>query len=85
MSKPDLVTIDLGTLTTVTGGKLHGGDPLINDLKYLTSSLKDLSKQTSGFSSNTMLLLCCLALQRNNGGFNGGNTNVVYVSRGRRW
>lgn len=84
MSKPDLVTIDLGTLTTVTGGK-SGGDPLLNDLKYLATSIKDLTKQTSGFSSNTMLLLCCLALQRNNAGFGGGNTNVVYVSRGRRW
>ncbi|MBA2543362.1 MAG: hypothetical protein H0V17_27220 [Deltaproteobacteria bacterium] len=82
MSKPDLelVTIDLATLTTVTGGK--SGDPLINDLSYLASSIKDLTKQTSGFSSSSMLLLCMLALQRNN---NAAQTNVVYVQRPRYW
>ncbi len=82
MSKPDLelVTIDLATLTTVTGGK--SGDPLINDLSYLASSIKDLTKQTSGFSSSSMLLLCMLALQRNN---NAAQTIVVYVQRPRYW
>jgi hypothetical protein len=84
MSKPpDLMPIDLGQLATVTGGK-HG-DPLINDLSYLATSIKDLTAKTSGFSSSSMLLLCMLALQRNNGGFGRTNTNVVYVSRPRHW
>ncbi len=86
MSKPDLLMpIDLGQLSTVTGGKSHGSDPLLNDLSNLASQIKDVSKQTSSFSSSQMFLLCALVLQRNNFG-NGGTTNVVYVQRGgRRW
>ena len=84
MSKPELLaSINLEQLQSVTGGKRHG-DPLLNDLSTLASQIKDVTKQTSGFSSSQMLLLCALVLQRNNFA-HGGATNVVYVSRGPRW
>ena len=59
-------------------------DPLLNDLSSLASQIKNVSQQTSGFSSSQMFLLCALVLQRNNNN-NYGNTNFVYVSRGPRW
>lgn len=83
--KPELPSsIDLEQLRSVTGGARHG-DPLLNDLSSLASQIKNVSKQTSGFSSSQMFLLCALVLQRNNNFGGGGNTNVVYVSRGPRW
>jgi hypothetical protein len=81
-TKPELPSsIDLEQLRTVTGGARHG-DPLLNGLSNLASQIKNVSAQTSGFSSSQMFLLCALVLQRNN---NHGNTNFVYVSRGPRW
>lgn len=83
MSKPELLSpIDLEQLKTVLGGKSHG-DPLLNDLSTLASQIKDVTKQTSGFSSSQMFLLCALVLQRNN--FAHANSSVVYVQRGPRW
>lgn len=82
-TKPELPSsIDLEQLRTVTGGARQG-DPLLNDLSNLASQIKNVSAQTSGFSSSQMFLLCALVLQRNNN--HGGNTNFVYVSRGPRW
>lgn len=81
--KPDpeiLMSIDLRQLETVAGGKSHS-DPVLSQLSSLASGIKDLSKQTSGFSSSQMLLLGLLFMQRNQ----PAHTNVVYVSRGRWW
>lgn len=84
MSKPDpddpevLMSIDLSQLETVSGGKSHG-DPVLNQLSSLATSIKDLTAKTSGFSSSQMLLLGLLFL-RNNA---PAHTNVVYVSRNR--
>jgi len=72
-----IIPIDATTLAAVTGGTSHSSDPL-KDLSSLASSIKDLSKQTSGFSSTQMLLLCVLALQRNQ-----QPAGVVYVGRSR--
>jgi hypothetical protein len=85
MSKPEPPKpIDLAQLQAVTGGRSHGvSDPLLNDLSSLASQIKNVSQQTSGFSSSQMFLLCALVLQRNNNNY--GNTNFVYVSRGPRW
>jgi len=77
----EIKAIDLNVLDAVTGGTKRG-DSLINDLSYLATSIKDLTQKTSGFSSTQMMLLCCLALQRNQP---NASTNVVYVSRGRWW
>ena len=81
--KPELPSsIDLEQLRNVTGGG-RTSDPLLNDLSNLASQIKNVSAQTSGFSSSQMFLLCALVLQRNHN--YGGGTNVVYVSRGPRW
>lgn len=82
--KPELPSsIDLALLRNVTGGG-RTSDPLLNDLSSLASQIKNVSQQTSSFSSSQMFLLCALVLQRNNNYANGA-TNFVYVSRGPRW
>ena len=69
------VPLDLTTLASVTGGTRQG-DPLLNDLSSLASQVKNLSTQTQGFSPTTMLLLCMVALQRNQ----NASASYVYVS-----
>lgn len=82
--KPELPSsIDLALLRNVTGGG-RTSDPLLNDLSNLASQIKNVSQQTSSFSSSQMFLLCALVLQRNNN-YANGSTNFVYVSRGPRW
>ena len=85
-----IMPIDLNALGSVTGGShSHGsgsygygaGSPILNDLGNLATQLKDVTAKTSGLSSTSMLLLCCLALQRNQ----GPATNVVYFGRPRCW
>jgi len=83
-----IMPIDLNALGSVTGGGSHGngsssyggGSQILNDLGNLATQLKDVTAKTSGLSSTSMLLLCCLALQRNQ-----GPTNVVYFGRPRCW
>jgi hypothetical protein len=75
-----LTPIDSLVLATVTGGKSSSSDYLLKDLSSLASSIKDLSKQTSGMSSTEMLLLCCLAMRNQQ-----PQSNVVYVARGPRY
>ena len=83
--KPELPSsINLEQLRSVIGGARQG-DPLLNDLSSLASQIKNVSQQTSGFSSSQMFLLVALVLQRNTNFGGGGNTNFVYVSRGPRW
>ena len=76
-----ILSIDPTALSTVTGGTKHSGDPFLDDISKLASSIKDISAQTKGFSSTQMILLMGIALQRSQA------TNVVYVSgrRGRWW
>lgn len=83
MSKEEITAIDSSMLSEVTGGTRHG-DPLLNDLGSLASQIKDLTTKTSGFDSTQLLLLCCVALQRQNNGC-ANNQSVVYVSGPRRW
>lgn len=84
MPNATIMSIDSNSLESVTGGstrKSYGGsDPILTDLGNLATQLKDVTNKTSGFSSTSMLLLCCLALQRNQGG-----ANVVYVGHPRYW
>ena len=78
-----IMPIDLVTLEAVTGGTHKGrSDALLSDISNLASQLKDVTNKTSGFSSTQLLLLCCVALQRNNP---YSQTNVVYYQRGGRW
>jgi hypothetical protein len=83
-----IMPIDLNALGSVTGGShghgsssYGGGSQILNDLGNLATQLKDVTNKTSGLSSTSMLLLCCLALQRNQ----GPATNVVYFGRPRYW
>jgi hypothetical protein len=78
----EILSIDPHALEGVTGGshKKSHGDPVLNDLNRLASSIKDLTNTTSGFSSTQMLLLCCLVMRDQS-----TRPNVVYVNRGRSW
>jgi hypothetical protein len=79
-----IMPIDLTTLAAVTGGSHKGSsDALLSDISNLASSIKDVASKTSGFNSTQLLLLCCVALQRQNTHY--GTTNVVYYSGPRRW
>ena len=84
MSKT-IMPIDLATLEAVTGGSHRGGDALLSDISNLASQIKDVANKTKGFDSTQLLLLCCVALQRNNNPYAYGQTNVVYYQRGGRW
>jgi hypothetical protein len=81
-----IMPIDLQTLQAVTGGShKNSSSALLTDISNLASQIKDVAKQTSGFDSTQLLLLCCVALQRQNAN-PYAQTNVVYYSRsGRRW
>jgi len=79
----EISSIDPNALERVTGGsheKKTYGNSVLNDLNHLASSIKELTNQTSGFSSTQMLLLCCLAMRNQN-----ASSSVVYVNRGRGW
>jgi hypothetical protein len=83
MSK-SLVPIDAVALHTVTGGKGGSSNPgnidgLINQLNSITGSISTLKQKTSGFGQTEMLMLCFLAMQRNQQA-----APVVYVSGPRR-
>jgi hypothetical protein len=75
-----LAPIDSTILQTVTGGTAKGGsssssgiDSLLAQLNAMTGSINDVKNKTSGLDSGSMLILCMLAMQRNNG--------VVYVGQ----
>lgn len=78
----NLPSIDLHALATITGGRGSSSniDQVLQTLNSITDSIKDISTKTSGFSSSQMMLLCVLAMQRNQPA-NG----VVVVGRGRCW
>ncbi|HEU0030566.1 MAG TPA: hypothetical protein VFQ53_08035 [Kofleriaceae bacterium] len=81
MSNP-IQSIEPDALATVTGGthSSSSSDQLLKDIGNLATSIKDITQKTSGFSSTQMLLLCCLALQRNQ-----SHANVVYVGPRSWW
>lgn len=82
----EIKPIDLTALDRVTGGS-HGS-PVLGDLSAIATQIKDLTNKTSGFSSSQMLLMVAVLASQRNGGFGGwggGATNVVYVSRPRWW
>jgi hypothetical protein len=68
-----LAPIDLQTLQTVTGGSSQI-DSLLGTLNSLTGTINDIKNKTNGLDSNSMLVLCMLAMQQR-------QTNVVYVGR----
>ncbi len=79
-----IMPIDLQTLAAVTGGTHK--DALLSDVANLASQIKDVANKTKGFDSTQLLLLCCVALQRqNNNPYAYGQTNVIYYRSGRRW
>jgi hypothetical protein len=76
-----LVSIDLQTLETVHGGGSHSTsqiDSLLGTLNAMTGTINDIKNKTNGLDSGSMLVLCMLAMQRN-------QTNVVYVGRRGWW
>ena len=69
--------IDSTILDTVTAGysKSSGSgiDSLLAQLNAMTGSINEVKTKTSGLDQGSMLILCMLAMQRNNG--------VVYVGQ----
>ena len=81
----NLSAIDLQALQAVTGGvrgasSNSGIDGVLQTLDSITSSIKDISSKTSGFSSSQMMLLCVIAMQRTQ-----PNGVVLVGGRGRCW
>ena len=70
-----LVPIDSHALQTVTGGRGSQIDSLLGTLGSLTGTINDIKNKTNGLDQGSMLLLCVLAMQRNQG--------VVYVGGAR--
>jgi hypothetical protein len=74
-----LAPIDSTILHTVTAGSSRGSssssgiDSLLAQLNAMTGSINDVKNKTSGLDQGSMLILCMLAMQRNNG--------VVYVGQ----
>ena len=76
----NLPAIDPQALQTVTGGRGSSSgniDDLLKQLDSITNSISNISKKTSGFSSSQMMLLCVLAMQRNQ------PNGLVVLGRGR--
>ena len=74
-----LAPIDSTILHTVTAGYSRGSssgsgiDSLLAQLNAMTGSINEVKNKTNGLDQGSMLILCMLAMQRNNG--------VVYVGQ----
>lgn len=77
-----LVPIDSNVLETVTGGGRGSSssssiDSLLGTLNSLKGTIADIKTKTNGLGEGEMLVLCMLAMQRQN--------NVVLVKRRSCW
>ena len=80
MSMPDLESIALDSLDTVTGGSRSYGTDLSNQLSQIADSVNCLQNKTSGWGSNQFLLFAALAMSQRN-----QNNGVVYIGGPRWW